>query len=272
MGVGSDMMEEPIAQKLLWGQRFSSAFHLLWRGLVDLVVPPHCLSCRAEVMAGASLCVTCWQKLRFIDEPVCNSLGLPFAYDEGAEALSPEAMADPPPWARARAAVIYDEASRRLVHLLKYEDTPEAGFAMAHMMAGAGRKLLAEADVILPIPLHRRRLWQRRANQSSVLALRLGKASNKPVDLLSFKRVTYTKPQIGLTAKERQKNVRKVFAVAPEGLKAIVGKRILLVDDVRTTGATARAATTALMDAGATNVDLLTFALVLEPAQLHIVE
>jgi ComF family protein len=264
------MMEEPIAENPSWGQRFSAAWQFLWGGLVDVVVPPRCLLCRSDVTSGASLCFSCWQSLHFIDEPLCHVLGTPFEHDEGPEAWSPAALAEPPPWSRARAAVVYDDAAKPLVHLLKYRDTPEAGHAMAHMMLGAGRKLLADADVIIPVPLHRNRLWSRRFNQSAVLALRLGKLSDKPVDLHAFKRVNYSKPQVGLTAQERRKNVRKVFAVAPDGLAAVVGQRILLVDDVRTTGATAAAASQTLLDAGASNVDLLTFALVLEPAQLHI--
>lgn len=263
-------MEEPIAEIPALGQRLAISFRQLWRGMVDLVVPPRCLVCRADVTAEASLCLACWQTLHFIDEPLCHVMGTPFEHDEGPEALSPHAIAAPPPWQRARAAVVYNDAAKPLVHLLKYNDTPEAGHAMAHMMLGAGRKLLNEADVIVPVPLHRQRLWSRRFNQSAILATRLGELAGKPVDCLAFKRIARSRPQVGLTAAERHKNVRKVFAVSPDGLAAIVGRRIVLVDDVRTTGATATAASQTLLDAGAASVDLLTFALVLEPTQLHI--
>ena len=148
----------------------------LWRGVVDLVAPSLCLGCGAGVGEPASLCLACWASLQHLDEPVCDALGTPFAYDQGEGALSAAALADPPPWDRARAAVIFDDASARLVHALKYQDRQEAGLLMARMMARAGRRLLAEADVILPVPLHRFRLWRRRFNQSAFLAQQLSSA------------------------------------------------------------------------------------------------
>ena len=114
--------------------------------------------------APQCLCLGCWSALQHLDEPVCDALGTPFAYDQGEGALSAAALADPPLWDRARAAVIFDDTSARLVHGLKYRDRQEAGLLMARMMARAGRKL-READLILPVPLHRFRLWQRRFDQ-----------------------------------------------------------------------------------------------------------
>lgn len=242
----------------------------VWLGIVDWLTPPKCVACRADVTVGAALCLACWQKLHFIDEPVCEALGTPFEYEQGEGALSPAAIADPPAWDRGRAAVAFDEASKHLVHLLKYRDMQEAGLAMARMMLGPGRKLLAECDLILPVPLHRRRLWQRRFNQAAVLAQALAGSSGKPFYHDVLMRLSSTRSQVGLTAAERHRNVRKAFAVPPERQPHIDGKRVLLVDDVRTTGATAEACAATLKAAGATQVDVLTFALVLTPVQLHI--
>jgi ComF family protein len=264
------MTEEPIAEKVDGFQRLRDAGHGLWRQLVDVVTPPLCLACQIPVTSGAALCLDCWQKLQFIDDPVCAVLGIPFAYDEGEGAVSPAAIADPPQWDKARGAVAFDEASGHLVHLLKYQDNAEAGLAIARMMAAAGRQLLAEADVIVPVPLHRRRLWQRRFNQAAFLAQRLSEGSGRPWVHDVLLRVEATTSQVGLDASARRKNVRRAFNVALEKRPWIDGKSVLLIDDVRTTGATANACAAALKKAGAAQVHLLSFALVLEPSRLHI--
>jgi ComF family protein len=241
-----------------------------WRKVINFLTPPKCLSCRDDVADGASICVTCWSKLHFIEAPVCDVLGTPFDYDPGPGTLSPAAIAEPPPWDRARAAVAYDEHSRKLVHALKYGDRMEAGLFMAKQMSRAGRMLLAEADVLIPVPLHRWRLWRRRFNQAAFLALHMSKTSKKPVDVEALLRVKPSRSQVGLKAEERRKNVARAFAVSPEGLSAIAGRRVLLIDDVRTTGATAAVCAEVLRKAGAAQVDVLTFALVLEPLRPHI--
>jgi ComF family protein len=242
----------------------------LWRSVVDLVTPSLCLVCQAPVEEPASLCVACWTKLRHIDEPVCDVLGTPFAYDQGAGALSPEALADPPPWDRARAAVLFTDESARLVHALKYRDRPDAGNLMARMMARAGRSLLAGADVILPVPLHPFRLWRRRFNQSALLAQALSGMTGRPwrSDLLLRRRLTRT--QVGLDDAGRRRNVRGAFGLRAGQEAAVAGRAVLLIDDVRTTGATAAACAGVLKQAGAARVDLLTFALVPSPARPHI--
>lgn len=264
------MTDEPIAEIAPLSQRGRRLALDVWHGFIDWLTPPKCVACRADVTAGAALCLACWQTLTFIDEPVCEMLGTPFDYDQGEGALSAAAIAEPPPWDRARAAVAFTETAKHLVHLLKYNDMPEAGLAMAHMMQGAGRKLVAGCDVILPVPLHRRRLWQRRFNQAAVLAQEIARLSGKPFVTDALLRPSATRSQVGLTADERRKNVRRAFVVPPEKQPVIGGKRVLVIDDVRTTGATAAAVAQTLKAAGAAHVDVLSFALVLGPAQLHI--
>ena len=241
-----------------------------WRGFTDLVAPPRCLSCHEQVTEPASLCWACWPKLRQIDEPVCDVHGSPFPYDQGDGAISEAARVEPPDWDRARAAVAFDEASRGLVHGLKYRDTQEAGLFMARLMARAGRGLLAEAALVLPVPLHRWRLWRRRFNQSAYLAQRLAASAGKPFRPGILLRVKHTPPQVGLGSAERRRNVRRAFACDPLKASEIAGKRVVLVDDVLTTGATAGACAAALKSAGAARVDVLVFALVLEPKRFHI--
>ena len=242
----------------------------LWRGFVDLVAPPLCLGCGVPAGAPASLCPSCWPRLQQIDEPACEALGTPFAHAQGEGARSPAAIADPPPWDSARAAVLFDDVSARLVHALKYQDRQEAGLLMARLMARAGRNLLAGADLMLPVPLHRFRLWQRRFNQSAFLAKELSRLSGTPwrQDLLVRRR--RTRAQVGLDAAARRRNVKDAFVLRPGQAGALAGRSILLVDDVRTTGATAEACATLLKEAGAARVCLLTFALVALPAKPHI--
>jgi ComF family protein len=240
-------------------------------GLVaDILTPPRCLACRSEVEDAGALCIGCWSKITFISEPVCDVLGTPFAYEQGHGSISPAALADPPPWDRARAAVAYDEASSGIVHALKYADHHEAALLMARQMARAGHSLLAEADVLVPVPLHYWRLWQRRFNQSALLAGALSRASGKPWLAQALQRVKHSRPQVGLRAEERHKSVARAFAAQGDEAGLIAGRRVVLVDDVLTTGATAAACTKALKAAGAAHVDVLTFALVLGPKRPHI--
>jgi ComF family protein len=246
-----------------WGRRFG-------RQVIDFLAPPKCLVCQDAVLEPASLCLSCWANLKLIDAPVCNVLGIPFAYDQGEGAISPAALAEPPPWDRARAAVAYDEASRRIVHGLKYRDTMEAGLLMARLMARAGQSLIREADVVIPVPLHRFRLWRRRFNQAAFLSQQISRQSGKAFRSDVLQRNKATRSQVGLSFDERRKNVAKVFQVMPEGISHIAGRRVLLVDDVLTTGATAGSCAAVLKKAGAAHVDVLTFALVLEPKRPHI--
>ena len=260
-------MDEAAAQSTYsvraWGRRFG-------RQVIDFLAPPKCLVCHDAVLEPASLCLSCWANLKLIDAPVCNVLGIPFAYDQGEGAISPAALAEPPPWDRARAAVAYDEASRRIVHALKYRDTMEAGLLMARLMARAGQPLIGEADVIIPVPLHRFRLWGRRFNQAAFLSQQISRQFGKAYRSDVLKRNRATRSQVGLSSDERRKNVAKVFQVMPEAVGHIAGRRVLLVDDVLTTGATAGSCAAVMKKSGAAHVDVLTFALVLEPKRPHI--
>ena len=133
------------------------------QALIDLALPPRCATCRELTMGQAGLCPRCWSALTFIDAPRCAVSGLPFPYGiEGDDLVSPAALRSPPLYGRARGAVIYDDDSRRLVHALKYHDRHEAALPMARLMAVAGRDVIAASDMLVPVPLHRWRLWRRR--------------------------------------------------------------------------------------------------------------
>jgi ComF family protein len=232
----------------------------LARGGVNVLLPPHCMACEMPVAASGTLCAQCWGKLRLIERPFCERLGTPFAYDLGEGALSAEAIADPPPFERLRAVAAYDDMARKLVHGLKYGDRQDLARWMARWMVRAGGDVVSGADVIVPVPLHRRRLWTRRFNQSAMLALVIAGATERPFAPTALRRIRPTRQQVGLSARERAENVRGAFRVAESERIAIAGRRVLLVDDVYTTGATMKAATRALMRAGAEAVDAVVFA------------
>ena len=250
--------------------RFMTGARRHWRTVVDFLVPPRCLACRETVLDPASLCPSCWERLKLIEAPVCNVMGTPFVYDQGEGAVSAAALADPPSWDRARAAVAFDEASRGLVHALKYRDTMEAGLFMARLMGRAGQALLEQADVIIPVPLHRLRLWRRRFNQAAFLAQQIARHKSKDLQTGVLVRAKASRSQVGLKLADRRKNVAKIFKVRPEGISHVAGRKVLLVDDVLTTGATAASCATTLKEAGAKQVDVLAFALVIEPRRPHI--
>jgi len=227
---------------------------------VALALPPTCPACRAAIAAPHALCGRCWSSIRFIEPPLCPVYGMPFPHDLGEGAVSAAALADPPPFRRARAAVIYDDVARRLVHRLKYHDRPDMAPLMAKSIHRAARGLLEDCALVVPVPLAPLRLWWRRYNQSAVLAAELSRISGVPVDPLVLVRTKATRPQVGLTATQRAENVRGAFRVPEARRSRIAGLQILLVDDVYTSGATAKAATRALLRAGAAAVDVVTFA------------
>jgi ComF family protein len=230
------------------------------KSLADLLYPPSCLACRTAVGSAQALCPACWRTMPFIEHPVCERLGVPFALDLGPGLLSPAAMADPPVFGRARAVARYDGPARDLVHRLKFSDRLDMAGPMGRWMARAGTGLTADADALVPVPLHPLRFWRRRYNQSALLAQEVSRRCGVPVRLDWLARVKPTRPQVGLTRAERADNLQGSFRVN-EGRRAMVaGSRIVLVDDVFTTGATANAAARVLLRAGAASVDVLTFA------------
>jgi len=250
-------------------KRAADAARAVLRATLDLALPPLCPACR-EPVEGRGLCPACWSKLSFITRPYCERLGIPFVYDPGPGILSMEAIADPPAYNRARAAVRFDEISRALVHAFKYGDRLDLAPMLGRWTGHAGRELLAEADALVPVPLHWRRSWARRFNQSALLATAISAESGVPVTAGALKRVKATAQQVGLSRSERAANVQGAFRVPEAGKSAVAGRRLVLVDDVLTSGATVEGCARALLRAGAQNVDVLIFARVADPVRTSI--
>jgi len=232
----------------------------VFAGARDFALPPLCLACRKPVATDGGLCGDCWRGLRFIERPYCDILGIPFAYDIGPGALSAEAIATPPAFDRARAAVVYHGPARDLVHRLKYSDRTDLARWLGVWMVRAGRDLLEDADALLPVPLYRGRLWTRRFNQAALLAHAIGRSAEVQVETRWLERTRSTRSQVGLTAAQRQKNVLGAFRLDLLHRGAVKGKSVVLVDDVLTTGSTVGACARTLRRAGAKRVDVLVFA------------
>ncbi len=230
---------------------------------LDVALPTLCVACR-EPVNGEGVCATCWTKLSFIAPPHCPRLGIPFVYDPGPEMLSMEAIANPPAYTRARAAVRFDEVARTLVHGLKYQDRTDLAPIMGRWMTRAGRELLADADMLIPVPLHWRRAWQRRYNQSGALARVIARQSKVKLRTDLLLRVRATQQQVGLSRPQRASNVQGAFEVSSDRRADIRGRRVILVDDVLTSGATVDACARALLRAKAAQVDVLVFARVVD--------
>jgi ComF family protein len=228
--------------------------------LLDLTLPPRCLACGGAVERMGGVCPECWRGLTFIGPPVCRCCGLPFELAALEEALCGPCIAEPPPFARARAALVYDDTSRALVLGFKNGDQTWAAPGLGAWLARAGAELLEADALLVPVPLHRWRLFHRRFNQAALLARVIHQTTGTPVcpDLMVRRRATPRQGHLGSLGRSR--NVEGAFAVRPGREALIPGRRLVLVDDVLTTGATARECARVLRRAGAASVDVLTLA------------
>jgi ComF family protein len=244
----------------------TSTLKRLGGSLVDAILPPLCLGCGEIVALPGALCAACWQGFSFIAPPGCTRCGVPFAEDLGPDAQCADCLAHPPRFRRARAVLVYDDKSRRLVLPFKHGDRTDMARACSGWMVRAGADLLGETDILAPVPLHWRRLFTRRYNQAVLLAAGVARDANLRLAPDLLRRRRWTGSQAGLKASERRRNVRFAFDVHPDWRSELKGRSVLLVDDVLTTGATVDACVRVLEHAGARHVDVLTLARVVRPA------
>ena len=230
----------------------------MFKRLLDLLFPPQCLSCDTLVPSHGTLCLPCWQGIGFITEPCCAKCGYPFDFAMGSETYCADCLQDLPSFSRARSAFRYNDASRQLVLRLKFQDQTLLARIYGPWLASAGRELIENSDVIVPVPLHYWRFVQRRYNQSALLAQSLSKQCGLTALVDGMRRTRHTMPQADLARKDRLENVKGAFAVTPRYGPAIKGKSVLLVDDVMTSRATVDECAKALLKAGALSVNVLT--------------
>jgi ComF family protein len=230
----------------------------LGRGLIDVALPPCCLCCGQIVEEQGGLCGACWGRMSFFAPPWCAGCGLPFPHPMGEGAVCADCARGQRAWDRARSVVRYDKSSRPLVLGLKHADRTHVASAFGRWMHRSGGEVLAEADLLLPVPLHWSRLFQRRYNQAALLAHAIRDSGGPAVaaDCLVRRRRTPSQGHLGPLARER--NVRGAFAVRRP--TEVSGKRLVIVDDVMTTGATVDECARVLKRAGAASVGVLTLA------------
>lgn len=238
------------------------------RWLIDLLMPPVCLACQEAIASRDSLCPACWSDVDFIGPPLCDRLGIRLPYATGDVMISAAAAARPPPYARARAVAHYEGSMRNLVHGFKFRDRHEIRRLFGTWLSHAGGELIESGEIIVPVPLARIRLLQRRFNQAAILANELSRITGLPVRTDALRRIRRTRRQLGLTRDQRRDNVRGAFEVPKSEIAFVAGRRVLLIDDVITTGATAEACTNTLLKAGAASVDVLAVAIVADPLRV----
>lgn len=232
--------------------------------VLDVLLPPRCLACAGEVAEQGTLCAACFTGLSPITAPYCARCGVPFMHGEG-ETLCPRCVARPPAFASARAALRYDAGAKRLILPFKHADRTELAWPLARQMARAGVELLARADLIVPVPAHWRRLLGRRYDQAALLARALGRIADRPVAPDLLRRRRRTPPLADKGAAERAATVQGAFALSRHGRALVAERRVLLVDDVLTSGATAEACALVLLEAGAAAIEVLAAARVPDP-------
>lgn len=231
-----------------------------FRAILGLALPPRCAGCGMPVAEDHRFCVSCWSRLRFLGPPWCAGCNLPFAFDRGEGVLCGACLADPPRHAGVRAAVAYGPVARGLALRLKYGGRIAFAETMARQMA---RLMPGGADLLVPVPLHRWRIWTRGFNQAALIADALTRLSSVPHDRDVLIRTRRTAPLRNLSGRRRAKMVAGAFAIAAGGRDRLRGKAVVLVDDVYTSGATTDACTRALLKSGAASVTILCWTRVL---------
>ena len=237
----------------------SAGLRRVGRAGLDVLLPPECLTCDTPVDVPGQLCPACFRKTAFLTEPCCAKCGVGFgtAGQGGQQGLCATCRERPPPWGAARAALRYDEQTKRMVLPLKYADRVENARALAPHMLRAGAALVQAADWLVPVPLHRWRLLTRRYNQAALLAQAVSRLSGRPAVLDGLRRIRHTAPMGSKSPEQRAAELVGAFTVRASRREQLVDSRVLLIDDVLTSGATAEACTRVLLAAGATRVDVL---------------
>ncbi len=227
--------------------------------VIDIILPPRCLLCGKAIHSDSSLCADCFSKINFINKPYCKHCGMPLDADIPDGLCCTNCLTAKQNLRLCRSAIKYDEISKRLILNFKFSDHLENKKLLCNWLFMAGEDIFKHGiDVIVPVPLHYARLFKRKYNQSAILAAGLSELCNIPADYASLKKIRHTTPQIQCSGKQRTQNVKNAFqVVAPQNIK---GKRIVLIDDVYTTGSTLNECAKALKKAGAKSVDALTVA------------
>ncbi len=232
-----------------------------WQCFSDLIFPPRCLAC--ETVLGerrTSLCADCFARIKYIHSPLCSCCGQPFSEPGVGDHVCGDCLSSPPPFTAARSLGLYEGVLMEVIHRFKYGGKISAGEQLGELMACCSYPAFAVTDysLIMPVPLHLRRLRQRGFNQALILSRQISRRYGLDLDFLSLKRDIFTEPQVGLGRDRRESNIKGAFTIVDPG--RIMNEKIILVDDVYTTGSTAKECARALLKSGAEEVAVLTVA------------
>jgi ComF family protein len=249
-------------------KRLTQGLSFIVKRIVSMLYPARCSSCRQFVSEGSWVCAECYRELVFITDPRCACCSLPFEYhvpnasatQEAATLLCAECIQQPPLFAKASSILVYNDAAAKIIHSLKYQDNTHLATPLATWMMRMREEVLQHADYLIPVPMHRKRLFHRKYNQAALLAQALSKQCGIPTLLEALIRQHHTQSQAGLTRKQRLKNVRHATKIHPYYGQQVRNKYCVLIDDVMTTGATLQICTKLLLKAGAARVDIMTIA------------
>jgi len=232
--------------------------HSFFNKVIDFLLPPICLACEKLVTKNQALCVSCWNDINFISKPFCRQCGIPFGFEVESETLCGQCHSKKPNYNYARSVFVYNDASKSIILRLKHADQLQHVPALSNWMIRSGKEFWNEADLIIPVPLHRWRFLKRRYNQAALLAEFIGKETNINVVIDGLFRKKATKSQGHLSKKQRIENVAGSFSINPK--LDVKGLNIVLIDDVITTGATVDECARLLVKKGASMVNVLTIA------------
>lgn len=232
----------------------------LFKTVLDTILPPRCVGTGKIVDIQGSISPDFWSELNFIEKPFCKTCGLPFSFDVGEDCLCANCLDTPPEFDKTRAAVVYNDASRKVILAFKFKDKTHYLHTFVPWMMRSGAELIKTADYIIPVPLHNKKLRQRLFNQSALLAQEIARRSGKNYLAEGLIRSRNTTPQKGLSKKERLANISGAFEVNKKFAKELTGKTVLLIDDIFTTGSTLNECAKMLKKAGATEVNILAIA------------
>ncbi len=248
-----------------------SGFHppSFYNKIINFILPPSCVISGRPVEKQGMISPEVWSSLSFIAEPLCDCCGRPFDFEQPEGTLCGECLAERPHYNRSRSALQYNDSSRELILKFKHTDHTHAVIAFLPWMKRAGARLIENSDCTVPVPLHRWRFLKRRYNQAALIAQALSRETGLAYHPEAIERVRATRSQGHLSAKDRARNVRKAFTIPENRQPEIRGKRVLLIDDVYTTGATVNECALALLKAGCAEVNVLTLARVVKPGTLY---